>query len=136
MIFAGWLGVKSAAAYQITINVSGLVYLSSMGIGAAATVLISTYKGAGNVQGIKEASRAIIGLVCCFTGVCTVILLAGRYIFADLFVNEKDVADLAASLIFVMGLFQLPDGLNVTIAGMLRGILDTKIPMIINSLAF
>jgi MATE family multidrug resistance protein len=136
VIFAGWLGVKSAAAYQITVNITGMIFLSAIGIGMAATVLVSNYKGAGNVQGIKEANRAIIGLVCSFTFVCTIILILCRYLFASFFVQEQDVIELAASLILILALFQIPDGLNVTVAGILRGLLDTKIPMIINSLAF
>jgi len=128
--------VLSAAAYQITINITGLVFLSSMGIGAAATILISNYKGAGNYQGIKEANRAIIGLVCSFTFICTIFLIIGRFYFASFFVQEQEVIEVAGLLILMLGLFQLPDGLNVTLAGILRGLLDTKIPMIINSLSF
>ncbi|MCL2039834.1 MAG: MATE family efflux transporter [Bacteroidetes bacterium] len=136
VVFAGWLGVAQAAAYQICINIAGLCFLSTFGIGAAATILISNYKGAGNIQGIKEASITIFTLSLLFTLICTIILIVGRDVFTSLFVNEQDVIILASSLLFILALFQIPDGLNVTISGILRGLLDTKIPMIINSISF
>lgn len=136
VIFTGWLGVVQAAAYQICINIAGLCFLSTFGIGAAATILISNYKGAGNIKGIKEASKTIFTLSLLFTLICTIILIIGREVFTSLFVNEQDVVILASSLLFILALFQIPDGINVTISGILRGLLDTKIPMIINSVSF
>ena len=136
VIFAGWLGVAQAASYQICINIAGLCYMATFGIGAAATILISNYKGAGNVQGIKEASKTIFAVSILFTLTCTIILVISRDAFTSLFVNEQEVIALASSLLFILALFQMPDGLNVTISGILRGLLDTKIPMIINSISF
>ena len=136
VIFAGWLGTQSAAAYQICINIAGLCFLASMGIGVAATVLISNYKGAGDTQGIKEASKTVIATTFLFTFLFSIVLVMGSSLFPTFFIKEQEVVTLASSLLFILALFQIPDGLNVATAGILRGLLDTKIPMIINSIAF
>ena len=136
VVFSGWLGTQSAAAYQICINIAGLCYLSTMGIGVGATILISNYKGAGDLQGIKDASKTIFVVTFLFTFIFSIILIAGVNIFPAFFINENDVVKLASSLLFILALFQIPDGLNVTVAGILRGLLDTKIPMLINSISF
>jgi len=136
VIFAGWLGTQSAAAYQICINIAGLCFLSTMGISTAATVLISNYKGANDIQGIKEASKTIFVLTFLFTFVFSIILLAGSSLFPSLFIEEQDVVKLASILLFMLAFFQIPDGLNVVVAGILRGLLDTKIPMIFYSIIF
>ena len=120
----------------MTISITGVIYLSSLGIGAAATILISNYAGANNITGIREANRSIMVLMFCFTVACSVAVVLGRFFLAELFISETDVINLAAMLILIMGLFQLPDGLNVTISGILRGLLDIKVPTIINSLTF
>jgi multidrug resistance protein, MATE family len=136
VIFAGWLGITSAAAYQIAISISGIAYLSAIGIGAASTVLISTYNGARQIGNIIDGSFALSWMTTIFMFLCSIILVSTRFILPPIFVNEYEVIEIASTLILMLALFQIPDGLNVTFTGILRGLLDTKIPMIINSISF
>ena len=136
VIFAGWLGVTSAASYQIAISITGLAFLSAIGLGAAATVLISNYNGAKQVGNIVDGSFALAWLTTIFMFICSVVLISTRFIFPSFFVNDAEIIEVASTLILMLALFQIPDGLNVTFARILRGLLDTKIPMFINSLAF
>ena len=71
-----------------------------------------------------------------FTLTFSTILALGMNVFPSFFIEDQEVVKLAGMLLLVLALFQIPDGLNVVVAGMLRGLLDTKIPMIINSIAF
>jgi MATE family multidrug resistance protein len=136
VIFAGWLGTVAVAAYQITISTCQMAYLSAMGIGAAATIIISNYKGAGEIRRLIESSRVILSLTLIFTFICTILLVALRFVLPPLFVNEVEVISVASTLLLMLGSFQIADGMNVTFVGVLRGLLDTKIPMIINSSVF
>lgn len=136
VIFAGWLGVTSAAAYQISISISSIAYLSAIGIGSASTVLISTYNGARQIGNIIDGSFALAWLTTIFMFTCSIVLILTRFIVPPAFVNELEVIEIASVLILMIALFQIPDGLNVTFTGVLRGLLDTKIPMIINSISF
>ena len=136
VIFAGWLGTQSAAAYQICINIAGLCFLTTMGISTGATVLISNYKGAGNTKGVIESSKAIFGISFIYTFLFSIFLVVGVNIYPTIFINDPEVLKLASMLLFILALFQIPDGLNVVVTGILRGLLDTKIPMIINSISF
>jgi MATE family multidrug resistance protein len=136
ILFAGWLGTTEAAAYQITISVAGIAYLSTIGISSAATVMISNYNGAKNVRGILDCSLSLSLLASIFMLICTATLIATRFIVPSIFVNDIDVIKLAPTLLFMMALFQIPDGLNVTFNGVLRGLLDTKVPMYINAISF
>jgi MATE family multidrug resistance protein len=136
IIFAGWLGTTDIAAYQIAISITGIAYLSAIGIASASTILISKYNGEKNVGNIIDGSFSATMLTSLFMGICSIILILTRSILPPLFVNEAEVIEIAATLIFVMALVQIPDGLSVTFMGILRGLLDTKVPMFITAAVF
>jgi multidrug resistance protein, MATE family len=53
-----------------------------------------------------------------------------------LYTSEMEVVALAATLLPIAGLFQVMDGLQVVSAGTLRGVGDTRGPMILNLVGF
>lgn len=136
IIFAGWIGTTEVAAYQIAISISNIAYLSIIGIGTASTVLISNYNGNKNVRNIIDGSFSMAMIATVFMGICTILLVAMRFVLPPMFVHEKDVIELAPMLLLIIALFQIPDGLSVTFTGVLRGLLDTKVPMIIGLVSF
>ena len=56
-------------------------------------------------------------------------LLAGLFIDVSAAANQE-VVRLAAVFLFFGGLFQIADGAQVVVAGMLRGLHDTRVPMV------
>jgi MATE family multidrug resistance protein len=61
-----------------------------------------------------------------------IIIIATRNYLPLLYIKEKEVIELASKLLIIAALFQLFDGLQSSGISVLRGLADTKIPMIIS----
>jgi MATE family, multidrug efflux pump len=135
-IIIGWLGSASLAAHQIAINLASISYMVVLGISSAATIRVGNALGARNLQEIKLAgySSVLLGLLfMSFTGISFIIL--NEYL-PSLYINDGEVIELAASLLIIAALFQLSDGIQAVGLGILKGITDVKIPMIITIFAY
>ena len=75
-------------------------------------------------------------LVLCTQAVSATIMLTANHAIAGLYTADAAVAGLAASLLLYAALFQLPDGVQVLSAGALRGLRDTRVPMLLALLAY
>lgn len=58
----------------------------------------------------------------------TVLFIWGGEAVAGCFIEDAHIIKLAASLLFVSGVFQIVDGLQVASTGLLRGLHDTHTP--------
>jgi MATE family, multidrug efflux pump len=135
-IIIGWLGSASLAAHQIAINLASVSYMVVLGISSAATIRVGNALGARNLKDIKLAgySATLIGLLfMSFTGTTFVLL---NEFLPSLYINDGEVIELAASLLIIAALFQLSDGVQAVGLGILKGITDVKIPMIITIFAY
>lgn len=132
----GWLGTTPLAGHEITISLAALTYMVPLGINAAAAVLVGRAIGSGDMdKARREASAALV----CGVGfmACTAIALVwvpGP--LARLFSTDRGVVAVAASLIPIAGIFQIFDGVQGVSSGILRGAGDTRVPMLINVLAY
>ncbi|MBC6406750.1 MAG: MATE family efflux transporter [Rhodobacteraceae bacterium] len=130
----GWLGKIPLAAHGIAINLAGATFMIHLGLSNAATVRV------GNALGRRDADHMARGAaVACLLSV----LVSGCVIAAFLLIPEaliglflavdepKRDAIMAAgvALLTVAALFQLVDGAQVVALGLLRGVMDTRIPM-------
>lgn len=55
---------------------------------------------------------------------------------ASLYSTDSDVVRRAVELLYLAAIFQLSDGLQVSAAGALRGLKDTRVPMLVTVLAY
>jgi MATE family multidrug resistance protein len=131
-VMIGWIGVAQLAAHQIALNLASITYMVILGISSAGTVRVGEAVGQKNVLQIRLAGYTALSMAAsvmfCF-GICIVIL---RNFFPTLYINDKVVIETASNLLIVAALFQVFDGLQGTGIGILRGLTDTKIPMLIS----
>lgn len=123
------MGAKVVAGHQIALNFASLTFMLPLSVGLALTVRTGLAAGAGNLAAAKLAVRTGLLLA---TGVAlfnAVILLLGRDVIPALYTDDETVRALAAALIIYAAIFQLPDALQVTANGALRGLHDTAVPM-------
>ncbi len=135
-IMMGWLGAKELAAHQVVISLVSLTYMISAGLAAATTIKVSHFRGANDIKEMSRAVYASIHMVIVFMTLSLITFLSLRYKIPALFVPDQEVIAIAAGLMLVGGLFQLFDGIQVVTLGALRGIEDTKIPMIMLIIAY
>jgi MATE family multidrug resistance protein len=129
---AGRIAPAAAAAHQIVLNIAGFIFMIPYGIGTAAAVRVGHAVGRRDPPGVRRAGWAALGMA---TGV----MLMSAVMFATIpealvgiFTLDAGVIDVGATLLLVAAVFQLCDGLQTVATGSLRGLGDTRTPMLWN----
>ncbi len=132
---SGMLDPISSASHQIALNLAGVAFMIPLGVGSAGAVRVGHAIGAGDRPRASAAGWTAILLGTGFmvaSGV-TFVLFPGPLI--GLFSRDPEVLRVGASLLLLAAVFQLFDGIQGVITGTLRGIGDTRTPMVVNLLA-
>jgi MATE family multidrug resistance protein len=131
----GLLGEAPLAAHQIALNVASVAFMVPLAIGQAANVRVGYWIGAGQPLAARHAGFVAILLGVAFMTLsgCVLVLaphaIVGLYLHLDDPKNASTVA-LAASLLGVAAVFQVVDGMQTVASGVLRGLKDTRVPML------
>ncbi|HEY5723392.1 MAG TPA: MATE family efflux transporter [Allosphingosinicella sp.] len=131
----GWISAESIAAHAIALNLAALTFMVPLGLSQAATVRVGLAYGRRDPEGVGRAGWTAFVLGVSFMAAMAVVMLTIPYQLVTLFLDPADPASarvipLATSFLFVAALFQIFDGAQAVGAGMLRGIHDTRVPMI------
>jgi MATE family multidrug resistance protein len=135
-LLMGWLGVAQVAAHQIALNLASLAFMVPLGVSSAAAIIVGHAVGRGDPEGVRRATVASLAVGAGFM-LCT----GGLFILAPeplaaLYTRDAVVLSLAALLLPLAGLFQVFDGVQVVAIGLLRGLGDTRMPMVVNVIGF
>lgn len=132
----GRFGDTVAASHQVALNVSGFSFMVPLGIGIATSVRVGNAAGRGSPAMVRRAGLAGMALALIVQAVSSSIILSIPHGLAGLFNSEPAVIAGAGVLLRIVGMFQLPDGLQVCAMSSLRGLKDTRIPMLISMTAY
>ena len=125
-IFMGWLGSIPLAAHQIMCTISTLCFQIVYGIGAAASVLISQFRGVGDWHNVRRTANTAF-----FIGIALILMMIGmiqifRYPLVSCFTTSEEVVSVVLSLIPCFFIYQFGDCMQITFANALRGIAEVK----------
>ena len=132
--FMGWIGAPAVAAHAVALQLAALTFMVPMGLGQAATVRVGLALGRGDADDIARAGWTswVIGVA--FMGAMALVMWSIPRQLITLFLNDVPanaaVIALAVSFVRVAAAFQLVDGAQVIGAGMLRGLHDTRWPLL------
>lgn len=131
----GLISARELAAHAIAIQLATVTFMVPMGIGQAATVRVGLAAGAGDAEGVGRAGWAALGLGVGFMAAMALLFVTVPGLLVAGFLDMRadgaaEVASLAASLLVLAGLFQVADGAQTIAAGALRGLKDTRVPML------
>ena len=137
----GWLGTLMLAAHGIAMQVGSVVFMVHLGLSNVATIRAGQAFGRGDGAGLRAGARVVLalsGAVALLT-VGLFLTLPGPLI--GLFMNpaEPDRAGVIAvgtGLLAAAALFQLVDAGQVLALGLLRGVQDTRVPMLIAAVSY
>lgn len=135
-IMMGWVGKVELAAHQIALSLASLTFMTVSGISLATTVRVSNLLGEGKYKDMRLAGITSSHMVTLF------MVLAGSlfFIFNELlpqaFIEDTEVIKVAASLLILAAIFQVSDGIQVTMMGALRGLSDVNIPTYVALIAY
>jgi MATE family multidrug resistance protein len=127
---AGRLDAASLAAHQIALSVAATTFMVPLGVSSAGAVRVGHAVGAGDREGVSHGGWMAIALGVGFMGLAAMVLFVAPADIIGLFTGEADVLAVGVSLLYIAAFFQLFDGLQVVTAGVLRGLGDTRTPMV------
>jgi len=140
-ILMGTLGAGILAAHQIALQCAAFTFMVPVGISLATGVRVGHAVGRDDPGGVRRAGWSGIGLGAAFMAAAAAAFLllprpiVGLYLDLDDPANRA-VVELAVTLLGIAALFQVFDGIQVTAAGALRGLKDTRAPMLLALLAY
>ena len=129
---AGKLAPVSAASHQIALNIAALAFMVPLGLSSAGAVRVGHAVGARDPARASAAGWTAILLGLAFMSVAAALFLLIPRTLIGFFSRDAAVLALGSSLLFVGAIFQLFDGLQIVTTGVLRGLGDTRTPMITN----
>lgn len=135
-LFMGWLGSRQLAAHQIAIQLASATFMVPLGISAAASVRVGIAVGRGDPPGARRAAAVAVACGGVVMTLSATVFLTVPAFLARAFTPDLAVVAACASLLRIAGIFQVFDGLQVVAIGILRGVGDTRTPMIVNVLGF
>jgi MATE family multidrug resistance protein len=129
---AGMLDVASLSAHQIVLQVSTMTFIVTVGIGASGGVLVGQALGEGDGDRARRTGWTALAAGVCFMGCAAMTFSLAREDIVGAFSTEPSVIELGGRLLLVAAAFQLFDGLQAVATGVLRGLGDTRTPMLSN----
>ena len=131
----GLIDAASIAAYAIAIQIASISFMVPMGIGQAATVRVGRANGRRDAEAVGRAGWTAFVLGVGFMAVMALLMISFPYRLIGAFIDigdpkNADVVGLAVGFLVFAGLFQIFDGAQAVASGMLRGLHDTRVPML------
>jgi MATE family multidrug resistance protein len=134
-LLMGMISTTALAAHQIALQVTAILFMIPFGISMAATVRVGHAVGRNDAAGVKRAGFIAMALGIGIAAVLTLIVVSARFGIARLFLGEglanaDATVALAADLLLIGATFFITDGLQSIAAGALRGMNDTRLPLL------
>lgn len=133
-LLAGTLDATALAAHQLALNTAALTFMVPLGISSAAAVCVARALGRNDGTGAGRAGSAALAIGITFMGAAALLFVTAPHALMRVFTTEPAVIATGASLLLVAAAFQLFDGVQVVATGILRGIGDTRTPLVANLL--
>jgi MATE family multidrug resistance protein len=137
----GLIDRASLAAHAIAIQIAALCFMVPMGIGQAATVRVGVAFGRRDRAGVGRAGWLALAIGTGFACLAALVLIGMPRALVAIFIDVADPANahvvtLAVSFLAVAALFQIVDCAQAIGAGVLRGLQDTRVPMIFAAIGY
>ena len=135
-LMMGRLGTIPLAGHQIALTMVSLTFMVPLGISMAAAVMVGRAVGAHDPSAMRRAAGLTLGCAVAFMMLSATCMLVFAVPIARLYTPDEDVRAIAATLLRLAGIFQVFDGIQVTGIGILRGIGDTRAPVMANVVGY
>jgi MATE family multidrug resistance protein len=140
-LMMGWIGTVELAAHGIALEVAALTFMLHVGLSSAATIRVARFDGQGDRPALREAAvvALLLSLGVALASVALFLWIPERIIALFLDLDKPESAAILAygvGLLTLAALFQLADGMQVMALGLLRGVQDTRVPMLLATVSY
>ncbi len=137
----GYLGAVTLAAHQIAIQTVGIVFMVPLGISYATTIRVGQKLGENDPKGVRQAGFVGIALGAIFVSIVALIFCVFPDFIVAIYLDSQnpdnaEVVRLAITLLGLSVAYQIFDGTQVIAGGALRGLKDTRVPLVIGLFAY
>jgi MATE family multidrug resistance protein len=137
----GLIDTAQLAAHAIAIQMAAVTFMIPLGVAQAATVRVGLAAGRGDSEGVARAGWTAIGLGVGVMALTALVFLMAPGALTALFLDASrpgsaEVAGFAVSFLAIAAIFQMADGAQATAIGALRGLKDTRVPMLLAGLGY
>ena len=135
-IVMGLISHAAIEAHAIVLAIASIAFMVPLGLGQAATVRVGYFYGARQPRQIARAGWTAFGMTLAYVALSATIMIAAPRLLISAFIdvaapeNAETVA-LALTFLLVAAIFQLFDGAQAALANMLRGVHDSRLPLVI-----
>jgi MATE family multidrug resistance protein len=133
---AGLLTPVALATHSIALNYASVTYMVPLGVSAAAAVSVGHAVGAGDPARARRAGWLALGLGTGFMLLAAVVFLVAPRPLIALYTRDPRVLAVGPSLLGVAAAFQIFDGIQTVSTGALRGLGETRVPMVANIVGY
>ncbi len=135
-LLMGSLGAVAVAGHQIAINYAALMFMIPLGVSLATTVRVGQASGAGDIEEARLAGFVGMGMATGAMLVSALFMLAAPGLIVGMYTTDQAVSAVARSLLLMAAVFQVSDGLQAGALGALRGLKDTRYPVLVTFVAY
>ena len=140
-LMMGWIGTVELAAHGIALEVASLSFMLHVGLSSAATIRVARFDGQGDRPALRQAAKValVISLGVALASITLFLAIPERIIALFLDMEKPESAAIVAYgsvLLVLAALFQLADGMQVMALGLLRGLRDTRVPMVLAAVSY
>lgn len=129
-------GADTVAAHQIAINFAALSFMVPLSVGFATTVRVGLAAGARDPDAVRLRGQTGIAIGACFALLSASVMALAPGFIVGLYTNVEHVARVAVQFLYFAAVFQIFDCIQATANGALRGVKDTRVPMVITVAAY
>ncbi|MCG6558253.1 MATE family efflux transporter [Ruegeria sp. 1NDH52C] len=140
-VMMGWLGAVPLAAHGIAIQLAAATFMVHLGLSNAATIRAGNAYGRRDREGMARGGKVVIAMSLMMSLVTIALFLTCAEPLISLFMepddpNRPEILAIGVGLLAMAALFQLVDGAQVMALGLLRGVQDTTVPMIMAAVSY
>lgn len=135
-IIMGRVSPFYAASQNILLTLSTATFMVPMAISNAIAVKVGFANGAGNFVDLRRYAVSGVVVSVAFMAMCAVGFILFPTFWVNIFTHDVTLVKICVPILFVMGIFQIFDGLQVSLGGIFKGIKQTRIVMIGGLIAY
>ncbi len=129
---AGRLDPVSLASHQIVLNLASLTFMVPLGLASAGAVRVGQAVGRNDPRAAERSGWMALAIGTAFMSSAALVFVVAPRPLIGVFSSSEAVFALGRRLLLIAAMFQLFDGLQGVSTGVLRGLGDTRTPMLTN----
>lgn len=140
-LIMGLVGTLALAAHGIALQITATAFMIHVGLSQAATVRAGRALGRKDWDGMRLGGQAALTMSLCVVAVTTIVFLSVPELLISGFLDTADpdrdtIIEIGSLLLAVAALFQLVDAGQVMLLGLLRGVQDARVPMVMAAMSY